>query len=35
MITTVAFDIGETLTRDDRYWGRWADWLDLPRHTVS
>lgn len=35
MITTIALDIGETLVRDDRYWGSWADWLDVPRHTVS
>lgn len=35
MIRAVAFDIGETLTRDDRYWATWADWLDVPRHTVS
>ncbi|MEW5533365.1 HAD family hydrolase [Streptomyces virginiae] len=35
MIRTVVLDIGETLTRDDRYWGAWADWLDVPRHTLS
>ncbi|MEU6736273.1 HAD family hydrolase [Streptomyces physcomitrii] len=35
MIRTVVCDVGETLTRDDRYWGSWADWLDVPRHTVS
>ncbi|WP_327378026.1 HAD family hydrolase [Streptomyces sp. NBC_01216] len=35
MIETIAFDIGETLVRDDRYWASWADWLDTPRHTVS
>ncbi|WP_415950624.1 HAD family hydrolase [Streptomyces sp. KLOTTS4A1] len=35
MIETMVFDIGETLTRDDRYWARWADWLDVPRHTVA
>ena len=35
MIRTVIFDVGETLTRDDRYWASWADWLDIPRHTVS
>ncbi|MEV0492610.1 HAD family hydrolase [Streptomyces atratus] len=35
MIETIVFDIGETLTRDDRYWASWADWLDVPRHTVS
>lgn len=35
MIETIVFDVGETLTRDDRYWGAWADWLDVPRHTLS
>ncbi|MEU3192778.1 MULTISPECIES: HAD family hydrolase [unclassified Streptomyces] len=35
MITSIVFDVGETLTRDDRHWGRWADWLDVPRHTLS
>ncbi|MDX3324723.1 HAD family hydrolase [Streptomyces sp. ME02-6979-3A] len=35
MIETIVFDIGETLVRDDRYWGSWADWLGVPRHTVS
>lgn len=29
------FDIGETLVRDDRYWASWADWLGVPRHTLS
>ncbi|MFG2989967.1 HAD family hydrolase [Streptomyces sp. NPDC048257] len=23
------------LTRDDRYWAAWADWLDVSRHTLS
>ncbi|MEV0233641.1 HAD family hydrolase [Nonomuraea sp. NPDC050786] len=32
---TFAFDIGETIVRDDRYWASWADWLDIPRHTLS
>ncbi|MEU3263140.1 HAD family hydrolase [Streptomyces bacillaris] len=32
---TFVFDIGETLVRDDRYWGSWADWLGPPRHTLS
>lgn len=32
---TIVFDVGETITRDDRYWGSWADWLDIPRHTLS
>ncbi|MFJ9029829.1 HAD family hydrolase [Streptomyces sp. NPDC102274] len=35
MIRAVVLDIGETITRDDRYWASWADWLDIPRHTVS
>jgi HAD superfamily hydrolase (TIGR01662 family) len=35
VIETIVFDVGETLTRDDRYWASWADWLDVPRHTVS
>lgn len=34
-IRAVAFDIGETLVRDDRYWAAWADWLGVPRHTLS
>lgn len=35
MIRSVVLDIGETLTRDDRFWGGWADWLDVPQHTLS
>lgn len=35
MIHAVALDIGETLVRDDRHWGAWADWLNVPRHTLS
>ncbi|MFI9251529.1 HAD family hydrolase [Streptomyces sp. NPDC053069] len=35
MIETVVFDVGETITRDDRYWASWADWLSVPRHTLS
>ncbi|MGW7435338.1 HAD family hydrolase [Streptomyces sp. NPDC054849] len=35
MIRTVVFDVGETLTKDDRYWATWADWLRVPRHTLS
>lgn len=35
MIETIAFDVGETITRDDRYWADWADWLKVPRHTLS
>jgi HAD superfamily hydrolase (TIGR01549 family) len=35
VIETIVLDIGETITRDDRYWAAWADWLDIPRHTLS
>lgn len=35
MIQTIVFDVGETLTRDDRYWASWANWLSVPQHTVS
>ena len=35
MIHTVAFDVGETLTSDTRIWAMWANWLDVPPHTVS
>ncbi|GGT25283.1 hypothetical protein GCM10010222_79050 [Streptomyces tanashiensis] len=35
MIKCFVFDIGETLVRDDRYWTLWADWLGVPRHTLS
>lgn len=34
-IETVVFDVGETLTRDDRHWAGWADWLNVPKHTLS
>jgi FMN hydrolase / 5-amino-6-(5-phospho-D-ribitylamino)uracil phosphatase len=35
MIEAVVFDVGGTLVREDRYWNAWADWLDVPRHTMS
>ncbi|ALV30758.1 HAD family hydrolase [Streptomyces sp. CdTB01] len=35
MIESIVFDVGETLTRDDRHWAGWADWLDVPPHTLS
>ncbi|MET8011733.1 HAD family hydrolase [Streptomyces sp. NPDC005271] len=35
MIDTVVLDVGETLIRDDRGWAAWADWLGVPRHTLS
>lgn len=35
MTTCFVFDVGETIVRDDRYWTSWADWLGVPRHTLS
>lgn len=35
MPTAMVFDIGSTLVREDRYWASWADWLGVPRHTLS
>lgn len=35
MITSVVCDVGETLTNDARYWGRWASWVGVPEHTLS
>jgi HAD superfamily hydrolase (TIGR01662 family) len=35
VIETIVLDVGETITRDDRYWHSWADWLGVPRHTLS
>lgn len=35
MIEAVVLDVGETLVRDDRGWAGWADWLGIPRHTLS
>lgn len=32
-ITTVVFDVGETLVDETRLWGEWADWMDVPRFT--
>ncbi|WP_435109257.1 HAD family hydrolase [Nocardiopsis synnemataformans] len=31
----MVFDVGETLLDDTREWGRWADWIGVPRHTFS
>ncbi|HLI65717.1 MAG TPA: HAD family hydrolase [Caulobacteraceae bacterium] len=30
-VTTVVFDVGETLVNEERHWGEWADWLGVPR----
>lgn len=27
------FDVGETIVDESREYGRWADWLGVPRHT--
>ncbi|MGP4001665.1 HAD family hydrolase [Streptomyces sp. 8N706] len=35
MIHAVVFDVGETLVDETEVWGRWADWLGVPRHTFS
>lgn len=35
MIRAVIFDVGETLVCDDRYWASWANWLNVPHHTLS
>src|SRR6266536_4257401 len=35
MITSVVFDIGETLLDDTREFAAWADWIGIPRHTFS
>jgi len=32
-ITTVVFDVGETLVDETRNWGEWADWMGVPRFT--
>jgi FMN phosphatase YigB (HAD superfamily) len=32
-IRLVAFDIGETLVDETRFWGEWADWLGISRLT--
>lgn len=35
VIRSVVFDIGETLLDDTAEFGRWADWIGIPRHTFS
>lgn len=35
MIRAVVFDVGEVLVDESREYGRWADWLGVPRHTFS
>lgn len=35
VIRSVVFDVGETLMDDTTFWGSWADWLGVPRHTLA
>ncbi|MEV0157781.1 HAD family hydrolase [Micromonospora sp. NPDC050686] len=35
MISSVFFDVGETIVDESREYGTWADWLGVPRHTFS
>ncbi|MFI0448371.1 HAD family hydrolase [Actinomadura sp. 6N118] len=35
VIRAVVFDVGETLIDDTREWRAWADWLNVPPHTLS
>lgn len=34
-VRAVVFDVGETITSDTTFWGQWADWIQVPRHTLS
>ncbi|WP_211244539.1 HAD family hydrolase [Actinospica robiniae] len=34
-VRAVIFDVGETLLDDSTFWGSWADWLGVPRHTLA
>lgn len=34
-VRAVVFDIGETLMDDSTFWGSWADWCGVPRHTLA
>jgi HAD superfamily hydrolase (TIGR01662 family) len=35
VVKAVVFDVGETLVDESREYGAWADWLGVPRHTLS
>lgn len=35
LVRSVVFDVGETLLNDSAEFGRWADWIGVPRHTFS
>lgn len=34
-VRAVVFDVGETIMSDATFWGLWADWVQVPRHTLS
>lgn len=34
-VCAVVFDVGETIMSDTTFWGLWADWVQVPRHTLS
>ncbi len=34
-VRAVVFDVGETIMSDTTFWGLWADWVGVPRHTLS
>ena len=34
-VRAVVFDVGETIMSDTTFWGLWADWINVPRHTLS
>ncbi|MEV7420224.1 HAD family hydrolase [Streptomyces sp. NPDC089919] len=34
-IRAVVFDVGECLVDETREYGTWADWLGVPRHTLT
>jgi HAD superfamily hydrolase (TIGR01549 family) len=34
-VRAVVFDVGETIMSDTTFWGQWADWIQVPRHTLS
>ena len=34
-VRAVVFDVGETITSDATFWGLWADWVGVSRHTLS
>jgi HAD superfamily hydrolase (TIGR01549 family) len=34
-VRAVVLDVGETIMSDTTFWGLWADWVDVPRHTLS